>query len=129
MRYRTVFRLEVEKGPNFAGHYRVVEWGCGSSCEMVAVVNLRSGRVITPEAFDRVSGVFFYADDFLPQKDSDGWGFRYKLDSRLLVAVGDLDEDESREGAFYFVLDREKLRSVYSTDVKKNCANAEHSKN
>jgi hypothetical protein len=91
---------------------------------MFAVVNLRSGRVITPQDFDRVSGVFFYADDFLPQTDGDGWGFRYKLDSKLLVVIGDLAEDESREGAFYFVLEGEKLRPAYSTRVHKDCESA-----
>ena len=33
--YRTLLRREIERGPNFAGHYRVVVWGCGSSCSPV----------------------------------------------------------------------------------------------
>jgi hypothetical protein len=45
--YRTVLRREIALGPNFAGHYRVAVWGCGSSCSMIAVVNLNTGRVIT----------------------------------------------------------------------------------
>ena len=47
----------------------------------------------------------------------------FRNDSRLLVILGDLDEDESREGAFYFVLDNERLRLIHSTPVKKNCEN------
>jgi hypothetical protein len=39
------------------------------------------------------------------------------------VILGDLDEDESREGAFYFVLNDERLRLIHSTLVKKNCEN------
>ena len=43
--YRTVIRSQMRLGPNFAGHYRVVVWGCGSSCAMFAAVDLNSGRV------------------------------------------------------------------------------------
>jgi hypothetical protein len=30
---------------NFAGHYAVVEWGCGTGCLQMAVVDLQSGDV------------------------------------------------------------------------------------
>jgi hypothetical protein len=127
--YRTVLRLGIKEGPNYAGHYRVVVWGCGSSCTMFVVVNLKSGRVISPPGFTHVSGVFFAADDFLPLvKGQDGL-LRYESTSKLLVVIGDLEEDESREGAFYFVLENDKLRLLHSTEVKKNCANADDSKN
>jgi hypothetical protein len=122
-KYRTVLRLEIAKGPNYAGYYRVALWGCGSSCAMFAVVNLKTGRVITPERFSTVSGVHFAADEFLSNTKSGGWGFRHKTGSKLLVVVGALDEDDSREGAFYFSLVNEKLHPIHSTVVKKNCEN------
>ncbi len=123
--YRTVLRREIAKGPNFAGHYRVAVWGCGSSCSMFAVVNLNSGRVITPGGFSSTSGVFFGVDNqkLLPGSQRDYWLLGFTKDSRLLVVLGDLDEDEGREGAFYFVLDHERLRLIHSTPVKKNCEN------
>src|SRR5262245_16415153 len=37
--FRTVLQQELAKGPNFAGHYRVAAWGCGSSCTMFAVID------------------------------------------------------------------------------------------
>ena len=37
--FRTVLRKGAQKGPNFAGHYTVVEWGCGSNCVVFAVVD------------------------------------------------------------------------------------------
>jgi hypothetical protein len=123
--YRTVLRSEIAKGPNFAGHYRVAVWGCGSSCSMFAVVNLITGRVITPEGFSHTSGVHFGVDNqkAFPESQRDYWLLGFTKDSRLLVVLGDLDEDESREGAFYFVLDHERLRLIHSTPVKKNCEN------
>jgi len=90
---------------------------------MFAVVNLKTGRVITTKELTSVLGTHLAADDFLPGTGSEGWGFRFKNDSNLLVVIGDPDEDESREGAYYFVLQKEKLRLVHTTHVHKNCEN------
>jgi hypothetical protein len=123
--YRTVLRQETAQGPNFAGHYRVAVWGCGSSCSMFAVVNLDTGRVITPEGFSHTSGVHFGVDTqkLFPESQMDYSLLGFTKDSRLLVVLGDLDEDESREGAFYFVLDHERLRLIHSTSVTRDCEN------
>ncbi|HEV1994326.1 MAG TPA: hypothetical protein VGR03_08350 [Candidatus Acidoferrum sp.] len=124
--YRTVLRRDIVEGPNYAGHYRVVVWGCGSSCAMFAVVNLKTGRVITPKSFSAVSEVHVLADDFLQDTESKSWVVRFKRNSKLLVAIGALDEDDDREGAFYFLLEGESLRLIHSTVVKKNCDNTNH---
>jgi hypothetical protein len=123
--YRTLLRQEVSKGPNFAGYYRVAIWGCGTSCANFAVVNLKTGQVITPEHFYATSTVYFgvEARTVFPDSQSGDEAFGFRKDSRLLVILGDLDEDESREGAFYFVLGGERLRLIHSTLVKKDCEN------
>lgn len=47
--YRTMIREGVTKAePNFAGHYIVVRWNCGSPCNMMAIVDARSGIVHPP---------------------------------------------------------------------------------
>ena len=43
--FRTLIRYQARKGPNFAGHFTLVRWGCGSSCIMYAVVDASTGRV------------------------------------------------------------------------------------
>jgi hypothetical protein len=123
--YRTVLRGEIARGPNFAGHYRVAIWGCGSSCAMFAVVNLNTGQVITPDGFSYTSGLYFGVEDqrVVPGSQSEDWLFGFRKDSKLLVILGDLDEDESREGAFYFVLENEHLRLVHSTPIVRDCEN------
>jgi hypothetical protein len=123
-RYRTVLRREMIKGPNYAGHYRLAFWGCGASCAMFAVINLKTGSVITAREFGFVLGTNLAADDFMPGTLSDGWGFRFQRNSSLLVVLGAPDENESKTGAYYFVLQREKLRLIYTTIPKKNCENA-----
>ena len=121
--YRTVLRQEISQGPNFAGKYRVAVWGCGTSCAMFAVVNLSTGRVITPEGFSSTSAVYFGTEEQIvfPESQSGMGLFGFRKDSKLLAVLGDLDEDENREGAFYFVLESERLRLVHSTLVEKDC--------
>lgn len=126
--YRTVLRREMAEGANYAGHYRVAIWGCGASCAMFAVVNLKTGKVITARELATVLGTHLAADDFLPGTASDGWGFRYKKDSNLLVVIDDPDEDESKSGAYYFVLQNDRLRLIHTTHVRKNCENVKPQK-
>jgi hypothetical protein len=121
--YRTVLRNGIESGANYAGHYAVVTWGCGTSCSSFAVVNLKTGQVIVPKGIYSVTGNFLSntVKQFLSQGLQGSWGYRYRLDSRLLVLVGMLNEDENREGAHYFVLENNTLRQVHQTPVIKNC--------
>lgn len=122
-RYRTVLRNGIASGANYAGHYAVVVWGCGSSCSSFAVVNLKTGQVVVPTDIRSVSGVYLgnTVEQFLPEGQQGPWGFRYRLDSRLLVLVGTLNEDENREGAYYFVIEGNRLNQIHETRVVKDC--------
>lgn len=60
---------------NFAGHFRLEVWGCGTECQFGAIVDARTGRV-----------------HFLPEEGHAGYLFR--LGSRLLVVN---PPDEIRE--------------------------------
>ena len=97
-RYRTVIRQGAADGPNFAGHFAVVAWGCGSSCSERAIVDTRSGRVY----FDhRLRDLDTTQADSINDKD-DQFPAYFNLSSRLLVIGGAPNEDESRDGvAFY----------------------------
>lgn len=56
----------ASKGPNFAGHYTVVEWGCGTMCSQFAIVDAQSGEI------------FAFSSSTLA-------GLSYNIDSNLLV--------------------------------------------
>lgn len=64
--FRTMLRNGAKKGPNFAGNYTVVMWGCGTSCQFIALVDARNGKV-----YD--TGITASA------------GASYKINSNLLV--------------------------------------------
>jgi hypothetical protein len=65
-RFQTRLGRSVGMKANFAGHYVLLTWGCGSLCETVALVDVRSGKV-----------------HFAPFSTSIGSDFR--LDSALFV--------------------------------------------
>jgi hypothetical protein len=69
-------------GPNFAGHYRVVNWGCGSGCLMMVIVDLNTGTVYPPPMSVGASG----EDRLIIPNLGTGWGdFDFRIDSRLFV--------------------------------------------
>ena len=43
--FRTRLTEAGKEPPNFAGHYRLEVWGCGSNCRAGAVVDLKTGSV------------------------------------------------------------------------------------
>jgi hypothetical protein len=69
--FRTVLRNGAKKGPNFAGQFTVVEWGCGSNCVVFAVIDARTGKV-----FD---------NDMPLINDEYPCGLSYRVESTLFV--------------------------------------------
>ena len=43
--YRTRIRNGIKEGPNFAGRYKVIQFGCGTGCTVVIVADVSTGRV------------------------------------------------------------------------------------
>jgi hypothetical protein len=99
--FRTMLRDIARKGPNYAGHYGVGYWGCGTDCLRVGIVNLRNGRAyVSP----------FYASV----------GIAYCRNSRLLIVapreqIKELYRDGGPEYLHprYYLLKRNKLVLIY----------------
>ena len=48
--FRTQIRDQCrQKGINFAGHYTLAMWGCGSPCQQIAIIDRRDGRIYFSE--------------------------------------------------------------------------------
>lgn len=86
--FRTRLRDASRETANFAGEYVLTTWGCGTSCIHGAVVSLRTGRVV-----------------FLPGTiccgEGDGERLEFRLNSRLLVAAGVINENSVHGAHFY----------------------------
>ena len=76
--YRTRIRTELRAGPNFAGHYSVVQWGCGTGCLVAVVADNKTGQVFK-----------------FPRSGEMDLDLEFKLGSRLLIAQWEnVDQDE-----------------------------------
>jgi hypothetical protein len=43
--YRTLLRNGIKEGVNFAGQYKIIQFGCGTFCSFVFVADVSTGRV------------------------------------------------------------------------------------
>jgi hypothetical protein len=96
--FRTKIRQGATKGANFAGHYSIIEWGCGTSCVSLALVDARTGEVYGPPwalyspqvpgtRFGSLGyGIALRFEDGSSTQDNDA--VSYKLNSRLLIVRG-----------------------------------------
>ncbi|QVM85178.1 hypothetical protein [Novosphingobium decolorationis] len=59
-RYITALRAAGREMPDFAGHYRVVHYGCGTMCGSAKFLDRRSGRIL-----DLPAGLARYSPDLM----------------------------------------------------------------
>jgi hypothetical protein len=90
--FRSVIRDAAQKGPNFAGHYTLAEWGCGAGCVSMAIVDEQNGQT-----FD---GPFKLLGFDLSYEYGGDEQLTYKIDSRLIVARGCPGETDC--GTYYY---------------------------
>lgn len=108
--YRTRLRDAVRGTANFAGHYSLATWGCGTSCAMGAVVDRLNGHV----AFlPSVCCTEHWSDNFEP--------IVWRPNSRLIVMSGKINE-EGPDVVHYFTLDGDAVREVRSVPFPSDTA-------
>lgn len=47
--FRTVLKKAEANGPNFAYKYTIADWGCGTECHSLAVIDSSNGKVYFPD--------------------------------------------------------------------------------
>jgi hypothetical protein len=104
--FRTMIREGAKEGPNFAGHYTLVIWGCGSDCKGFAIVDARTGNAY---CFAEVLGVTTMPFQQLPSLD-------YRIDSKLLVVRGWRFQQRGKAvgGEYYYKWESNRLKLLYS---------------
>ena len=97
--FRTMLRQAAAGKTNFAGHYILATWGCGSSCVSGGIIDARSGAVtmlpFTTCCFREVH------DKFEP--------IEVRPASRLIVFSGARDEKEDDMGQHFYAFEKGKL--------------------
>lgn len=99
-RFRTRLEAARKMRPNFAGHYIVTTWGCGSGCLLGAVIDARTGKVYQWDfsicCWDSIAD-----DNFNP--------IEFRLNSRLIVFSGARNEEEGDTGAHFYKFENGRL--------------------
>jgi len=94
--YRTVIREGAKLGPNFAGHYTIIEIGCGAATSCVAIADAITGHVYLPSNLRSATALLWDTGQF------DLKRLTYRPDSRLLIVAGEPNENENRAGLSYY---------------------------
>ena len=103
--FRTRLREGAAKGPNFAEHYTIVLWGCGTDCIEFAIIDAANGAVYFPP-FPTVQSVICHDDKVIPRN------VEFRLDSRLLIVRGVIDKNDLHN--HYFEWTGKELRGLES---------------
>ena len=106
-RYKSAITAESTKPVNFAGHYRVATWGCGTDCRGFAIINKHTGVVYTLPGVEYVAGVMGNEEERLA----------FKTDSKLFIMTG--IQNDKVEGKFYYIWGEEKLTLLTKHPITK----------
>lgn len=96
--FRTMIREGAKDGPNFAGHYSLTTWGCGTGCNMFAIIDSATGDV----NFSNIG---------IDLGSNDNSGFEYRLDSKLLIITGCIGAEE-KCGVFKYTMEGKGLKLI-----------------
>jgi hypothetical protein len=107
--YRTRLREAASQPANFAGHYVLTTWGCGTGCVLGAAVDLKSGKVVfLPGSV--CCWPIEVAQNFEPVE--------FQLQSRLVVLNGMINE-QGPEGPHYLELANGAFKAVTASPGKR----------
>jgi len=118
-KYRTQFRIARQHPPNFAGHYSVATWGCGTQCIEGGIVDLATGQLITlpyPRMKDRWETWSFCQSAWRWSDDESDLGndIETRPDSRLIIlhCADAYKADGLYAHTFYFVFENRRFRRI-----------------
>lgn len=107
--FRTNLRNSAGKGVNFAGHFVIGTWGCGTNCTESGIIDGRTGRVFFPPELQGAGSGFCDLPD-------DRELLTYHANSRLLVLSGfkngEIDTPNSPCGIYYLEWTGVRFRQV-----------------
>lgn len=107
--FRTNLRSAAKERVNFAGHFILTTWVCGTNCSQTAVIDARDGRVFFPDQLPEI-GIGYC------ESQEDAEPLVSQADSRLLVLNGfkggDLNLKKASCGIYYLEWTGAKFKQV-----------------
>ena len=105
--FRTRLSNALRGGVNFAGHYILTGWGCGTGCTIAAIIDARTGNVYSPDEFSGIDAT--YGDDYSDEQ------LKFRKNSRMLIISGRPGSRAENEtappsGDYYYEWTNNRLR-------------------
>ena len=111
--FRTRLTNAAKEPANFAGHYRLATWGCGSECISGAIIDLETGKVFSPPLATENSPAMHFS---VCQSAYENSGVDVRVNSRLLVLRCGLNYSERQQAnvpdTHYFVWESERFHEI-----------------
>ena len=118
--FRTRLKEGAQKGPNFAGHYALVSWGCGNECGGSLIIDLPTGKVygLTEPSSEPPLGLAAR----VKRKVLDfSRGLNFRVTSKLLIVDPPCPKDynpcvsfgRSQEPVRYYIMEHDGLRLIH----------------
>ena len=104
--FRSILTKASLEKPNFAAHYILTSWGCGSGCSMNAIIDAKNGKV------------FMFPFTVTAMATGEQEPVSFKLDSTLVIVKGTRNE-ALREGTYYYKWEKGQL-ILLNPPVQKN---------
>jgi hypothetical protein len=100
--YRTRLREGARRALNFAGHYKLHTWSCGTSCLQTAFIDVKTGEVFFPAELNGFI-ICLYQPGAVESLEE---ALQFQKGSRLIVMSGyptsERDKDAPKKGLYYY---------------------------
>ena len=119
--YRTRLREGARRAVNFAGHYKLHTWSCGTGCLQTAFIDAKTGGVFFPEELNGFIVCFY---DPKPVDDLEE-ALKFERGSRLIIMSGypmsERGKDEPKKGLYYYEWAGGELKLLKFVEKSEGC--------
>ncbi|MFL6257404.1 MAG: hypothetical protein ACJ74T_20560 [Pyrinomonadaceae bacterium] len=119
--YRTRLREGARRAINFAGHYKLHTWSCGTSCLQTAFIDAKTGNVFFPAELNGFIACY-YGTEVIEDLEQ---ALKFEPGSRLIVMSGyplsERGKDEPKKGLYYYEWTGKELRLVKFVKKNEDC--------
>jgi hypothetical protein len=107
LEFRTAITEAAAKGANFAGHFTIAQWDCGSDCLSLVIIDETNGKLF-PAPFKVLTTPAVEGTEDDPAHEFKGAVFELK--SRLLIIDG--CPEEKKCATYYYEWKDEQLKQL-----------------
>jgi hypothetical protein len=120
--YRTRLREGARRALNFAGHYKLHTWSCGTGCLQTAFIDVKTGEVFFPEELNGFILCFFDSESVAHELEDS---LQFQKGSRLIVMSGyptsERGKDAPKKGLYYYEWTGKELKLLKFVEKSEGC--------